>query len=527
MKFLAVIFLFIHASSPSPLNIFNDHGYVCDNSHGSCVLHNVVLESESDLANVNFPSVEGPLIIASGKIPHFTRVLSDELPDVVDLTINRLQVETLYVKPEMTHLEAVGNKINALLVENDSQAYEMLTLDLSNNMLQDVAILSRFDKLRQLTLDWNNLGDVSMDLFGEMFELRKLSLANTKLLTFETNKQVHLPKLQLLSLAGNHLIELNVLMWDLPSLRLLDLSRNKLYMLDGTLDHFKALDEVNLSGNNWKCEPLGLMIFMHKFKIDADETERCRREGLTDVERICCTHDASSILGNVGSDDLGLFNDKWDELSKLREAFNDFRKLTEENLKRIGTNHDEQSLVERFEKLETTHMDILSKLYDFEKSDALNEVNDLRSILIDHKDTITRIEDKQSKVESQMEDFEERINDIQNSLNEKSEGIKQISEAVQRLEETKTEQQSFLDGKTTELQNLVKMLQSQQLKYHLSSVDLKGQIATERGRVTEVKNQLSDLAKQSDSFYKKIDQTNERIDVVWNMMDTISSADDD
>lgn len=529
MKTFVVIFLFFRASSSFELGIFGKSlEFSCDKSHGSCILHNVVLESESDLERVVFPNIADPLTVASGKIPYFTRKLMDKLSGVVDLTINRLEVETLYVKPEMTHLEAVGNRITNLLVDDDrSKVYSIMTLDLSNNSLRDVEVLSRFSKLRQLTLDGNKLEHLSMDLFGEMTELRKLSLENNNMFTLDTSKKLQLLKLQSLSLAGNRMIELTVTMWDLPSLKQLDLSRNKLYMFDGSLDQFKALEDVKLSENHWKCDFLSAVMLLKTLKLDSDQPSRCAEHKMINVRQICCTHDASSILGGSGTDDLGLFNDKWDELRNLQQSFQGFKNETGQSLQRIGELPEDRSLMERIEEMEKTQKEILEKLNDRQESVAVQEVNELRSVIADHKSTIASLESKQSDLESQLEGFVDTLNDLRDSVNEKLDKCEGISEKVEQLEQTKNEQTEFLDKKTAEIQDTVKAMESQQFKYHLSSVDLKSQIGKERGQISELKVQLDKLTTQNEMLYNLVHQADDRIDVVFNMLDSISEGRED
>lgn len=228
MQSVSVLLAFLAVSASAHSFTNTSHEYSCKGSRMPCTLQDVSLESESQLDQISFPNVTDQLIIKSGHIPNFTRKLAEKLTGIVDLTINSVQLKTLYVKPEMTHLEATDNQIETLLVDdNPTSIYEMLTLNLTGNNLSNVETLPRFTKLQQLTLDRNSVEQLSMDVFTGMSELRRLSIANNKLLTVDTESSLQLPKLRSLSLAGNQLMELKVENWELDSLAELDLSKNK------------------------------------------------------------------------------------------------------------------------------------------------------------------------------------------------------------------------------------------------------------------------------------------------------------
>lgn len=500
------MFLLLSAGSSSLIK-----NYSCEKSHGNCVLNNVILETESDLEQVEFPDITDPLTIATGKIPHFTRMLIDKLPGIKDLTINRLEVETVYVKPEMTHLEAVGNQIRLLEVDNDKdKAYQMLTLDLSSNNLEDLSVLSRFRQLRRLTLNGNKFDTLSMDLFEGMSELRQLSLDNNNMYRFDTSKKIHLPKLQTFSLAGNGLIELHVTMWDFPSLKELDVSNNKLHFLEGSLDQFKSLESVKISGNYWKCDFVDA-ILLKTIKLDEDEPNRCKESNLIDVQRICCTYDAFSIL-SIAKDDLGLFDDKWEDLRNLQKDFQGFKDETERKLVRIGELGEERSLIERIEEIKSNQEQILERL---DSSAGMLEIEQLRSDITDHKSTM---DDKYSVLGWQLDSFVEPFNELRSDVNEKLAKYEEIPEKLLRLEQLINDQ-GALQKSTIVLQKAVQDMEKQQLLYHLSIAALRNQIGSQ---VSELKAEIDKFTKRNEKLDTQIDRIMFNVNTIFEMLESIS-----
>lgn len=523
MKSLAVIFLFLQACLSFPFSADKSLKYSCEKLHGSCVLHNVLFDNESDLEQVVFQDVSDPLTIASGKIPHFTRKLSEKLPGVVDLVINGLEVQTLYVKPEMIHLEAVKNQIKMLEVDDDpDKTYQMITLDLSSNKLRDVQVLSRFKKLRQLTLDGNQLEHLSMDLFQGMSELRKISLENNLMHTFDTSRKLQLIKLQSVSLAGNRLIELDVVLWDLPSLKQLDVSKNNLYTFSGSLNQFTALEDAKLSSNYWDCDFLETLNPTEKLKLDEDEPGRCREQNLTTIKNLCCTSDPSGFLTTDLKNDYGIYNDKWEELRALKKSLHDFKQGTEQKLQQIGTLPEDRSLIERIEDMESKQKQLLEKLNGRQESVAVKEVQELRSIITDHKNTIYSLESKLSNLESQLEEFGERLNRFDNE--DKFEKFEGIPEKLRNLEKQQSDQAALLNATTVELQNNITDLGKQQFRYHLSTVDLKSKLGLAQGRFSEVNVRVDKLVSQNGKLRKDVDDTSMRVNAMWNMLNEIAEG---
>ncbi|XP_065082064.1 uncharacterized protein LOC135704513 [Ochlerotatus camptorhynchus] len=518
MQSISVFLAFLAVSASAsqlPLTTNTSHEYSCIGSRKPCTLQDVVLESESELDRVTFPDITDQLIIESGKIPNFTRKLTEKLARIVDLTINRLQLKTLYVKPEITHLAATDNQIETLLLDNNqSKIYEILSLDLTGNKLSDVEVLSRFTKLQQLTLDGNSLDRLSMDFFTGMSELRKLSLANNQLYNVDTKKTLQLLKLRSLSLAGNQLVELNVEKWELVSLMELDISNNQLYLLHGSLGQFTALVDVKISKNYWKCEVLVGIIQLERLKFDHDESDRCKKNDLSDVKQVCCKYDASTILDTIASDDFGLFNNKWEELRQLNESFQQFKNTTEQDKQRIGELEEDKqiTLVERIKQLEDEQKKIWDKLND-QESVAVKETNELKKDISFHNSTIENLKSKQSDLDSELEGFVEILNSLRERMDEKFDAVDEVKKKMADLE-NKSKEVEAIEKRVTAVREKFKHLEVQQIKYFLSSADLKSQII-------EVKGQYSKLVGETDQLRNQMGYAQEDIQKILNILDEI------
>ncbi|XP_055611036.1 restin homolog [Uranotaenia lowii] len=497
--------------------------YTCETRQKPCTLNQVTLVTESELKDASFPSIFDPLTISSGKIPHITRQLTEKLVEISDLTINNLQIETLFINANMTHLDATHNKIETLLIDSQTeQGYELQSLNLTSNRLSNVAVLAKFTKLRVLTLDANNISRLQMDTFAEMSELRVLSVANNPLYTIETGIGIQLMKLRQLSFAGNKLIELDVLAWELESLKELDLSNNNLYYLTGSLKQFKELEKVRLAGNFWKCEILMEVTRVLTVEYDVDFEGRCAANDLMDVHKLCCTVDASNFLNKPGDTELGMFSDKWDELKLLNKTLQELSQNDEQF--QTETRSNEAALKERVEQLEELQKKLLERLEAKESAVALEENNELKEVVADHKESIGKLQEKQDELNSTLEDFVESINKLREELSEKDTNIENLTEKIEKLANNSSEEKST-STKPENIERLeasLRQLESQQLRYHLSSADLKGQIQKERARINELQKEFLKLARENDIMRDSLNEAQERIVIAFKIIDELA-----
>lgn len=501
--------------------------YTCS-SRKPCTLYDVNLVSEKDVSEALFPYVTDPLVIATGKIPNFTRQLAEKLMHIVDLTMNNLELTTVFVRPEMTHLEATNNRIETLLVEDGKvRSYDLISLNLTGNHMSDVAILARFTKLRVLTLDRNKLKRLSMDTFAGMTELRTLSVAQNQLVTVETDRSFQLVKLRSLSLGGNQLLELDMSNWEFESMKEIDLTNNTLYLLNGGLEQFKVLQQARIAGNYWKCESLIAMGRLQDVQFDADLDDRCSEKGMAEVRKICCTLDATQILSGSGVGEHGLFSEKWEQLQKLHEAIQNMNESVVQHREQLAETAEmkEAALEERIRQLEEQQNALMKK---FSESVGFNETNELKEVIADHKATIEKLEEKQSETSGELEMFVIGLNLLRETMDEKEETITAVTQRVEELESQHKSNDEFesFNSSVTRLEASLRFLEGQQLKYHLSSVDLKSQIGTERSRINEVHHLYDKLAKQCESLRDQINQAEESIGLVLGMMNEISISDD-
>uniref|UniRef100_A0A182T444 Uncharacterized protein n=1 Tax=Anopheles maculatus TaxID=74869 RepID=A0A182T444_9DIPT len=91
-------------------------------------LKEVVLTSEHAVQTATFRDIRDPLVIESGTIPKFSQELYKKLPTVSDLTIDRLGIVQLFVRPSLLHLSAVGNAIENVVLDSEASVFSMLTL---------------------------------------------------------------------------------------------------------------------------------------------------------------------------------------------------------------------------------------------------------------------------------------------------------------------------------------------------------------------------------------------------------------
>ncbi|XP_058065363.1 uncharacterized protein LOC131215011 [Anopheles bellator] len=318
----AATVLVILSSVLAPTQGWFSNEYFCQSRGTECQIEELVLETDAAIGDARFGPIKGSLLVESGRIPHVTRALLKKWPDVNDLTLDRLGVQSLFVGPKLMHLSAVGNAIESLVVDNDDNgtSFGLRTLQLSNNRLTALTVVSRFVQLRVLNLDHNQLTTLDLGVFGKLAELRVLSVAHNQLTTVVLAPQsapLQLDKLRSLSFAGNDLIALDMQHWEFASLADLNLTANGLNWVEGKLDQFPALAHVEVARNRWNCDWLlvqnlyAMEVPDQRFTLDQDPAGRCEEEKLTRMGRHCCTSE------KVAPGAMDVYDSKWSEIGAL------------------------------------------------------------------------------------------------------------------------------------------------------------------------------------------------------------------
>ncbi|XP_035784789.1 uncharacterized protein LOC118462839 [Anopheles albimanus] len=330
-----------------------------------CQLSEVVLETESAIADARFTAIPRSLTVETGRIPFVTKTLFSKWSEVNDITLNALSIRSLYLHAGLMHVTAKHNSIDTLLLDSNSTEYGLRTLQLSHNALTELpSSLDRLVQLRVLELDHNKLSTVDMTKLGKLSELRMLSLAHNQLTVLAPeHATLRLMKLRTLSLAGNQLVTLDVQSWEMDSLVELNLTANSLNWLDGQLSQFPVLKKLDLARNHWSCD---WFVVQHlypepnleslSFTLDADEPGQCEHGSMMRIGQHCCA--TTKLPG--GSIDP--YEDKWSEIGELE------RKLQKLN----RTMHEGSA--ERKQLLESKYTDLSQRLEQLvEKHRAVDE----------------------------------------------------------------------------------------------------------------------------------------------------------
>uniref|UniRef100_A0A2M4AR79 Putative membrane glycoprotein lig-1 membrane glycoprotein lig-1 n=1 Tax=Anopheles triannulatus TaxID=58253 RepID=A0A2M4AR79_9DIPT len=344
----AVAILLVLISSKSDGREFRCYSRLTD-----CQLSEVVLETESAIADARFISIPRSLTVETGRIPFVTKSLFNKWSDVNDITLNAISVRSLFLHPRLMHVTAKHNAIDTLLFDSNSTEYGLRTLQLSYNALTELpSSLDRLVQLRVLELDHNQLTTVDMTTLGKLSELRMLSLAHNQLTVLAPERAtLRMLKLRTLSLAGNQLVTLDVQSWEMDSLVELNLTANSLNWLDGQLGQFPVLKKVELARNHWSCD---WFVVQHlypepnleslPFTLDADEPGQCEHGSMMRIGQHCCA--TTKLPG--GSIDP--YEDKWSEIGELE------RKIQKLN----RTIHEGST--ERKQLLESKYTDLSQRL---------------------------------------------------------------------------------------------------------------------------------------------------------------------
>ncbi|XP_052860274.1 uncharacterized protein LOC128267475 [Anopheles cruzii] len=310
--------------------------YSCQSRGTECQIAELVLATDAAISDAQFGPIKGSLLVESGRVPHVTRALLKKWPDVNDLTLDRLGVQSLFIDPKLMHLSAVHNAIETLVVDeaDNGTTYGLRSLQLSNNRLTALTVVSRFVQLRVLNLDHNQLTTLDLGMFGKLGELRVLSVAHNQLTTVVLAPQsapLQLDKLRTLSFAGNDLVALDMQHWEFPSLADLNLTANGLNWVEGKLDQFPALAHVELARNRWNCDWLLVQSLYtvdvpdQRYTLDQDPAGRCEEEKLTRMGRHCCTSE------KVAPGAMDVYDSKWSEIGDLSKKITNLNRTLLEN----------------------------------------------------------------------------------------------------------------------------------------------------------------------------------------------------
>ncbi|XP_049542117.1 uncharacterized protein LOC125955177 [Anopheles darlingi] len=387
---VGIVLLFISPKSDA-------REFRCYSRLADCQLSEVVLETESAIADARFSSIPRSLTVETGRIPFVTKSLFNKWSEVNDITLNALSIRSLYLHPGLMHVTAKHNAIDTLLLDSNATEYGLRTLQLSYNALTELpSLLDRFVQLRVLELDHNKLSTVDLTKLGKLSELRMLSLAHNQLTALvPEHATLRMMKLRTMSLAGNQLVTLDVQSWEMDSLVELNLTANNLNWLDGQLGQFPVLKKLELARNHLSCD---WFVVQHlypepnleslPFTLDVDEPGQCEHGSMMRIGQHCCA--TTKLPG--GSIDP--YEDKWSEIGELE------RKIQKLN----RTMHQGSS--ERKQLLESKYTDLSQRLEQLlEKHATVNEA----------------LQKMETKVNAISED---ELATLERELNEKMESIR-------------------------------------------------------------------------------------------------------
>ncbi|XP_053687898.1 leucine-rich repeat-containing protein 49-like [Sabethes cyaneus] len=270
--------------------------YTCTvNSDGFCIFQGVRINSLDEASNVQLIAPDNE----TTKIK-FRESAMIVLPDNIYSTFPKLQelrvwwqnLHSIYIPPNLLHLDAERNRINT--ISYDTNSVPMLRkLELGHNRLKAIENVSFFENLEILDLSHNDLRSIDLCLFQRMKNLRILDLSVNNMAIVKNSMQGKLEYMTTLYLNDNRLsyLDINVLK-QFPNLETLHLFNNGLmYMeFENMRTMFPRINIVHIYGNDWNCENLAEMIIFFQ-KINIKEYKlfnslKCKEKM---VDGICCS----------------------------------------------------------------------------------------------------------------------------------------------------------------------------------------------------------------------------------------------
>ncbi|XP_050093703.1 uncharacterized protein LOC126576467 [Anopheles aquasalis] len=479
-----------------------------------CQLSEVVLETESAIADARFTAIPRSLTIETGRIPFVTESLFNKWKEANDITLNALSIRSLYLHAGLMHVTAKHNAIDTLLLDSNTTEYGLRTLQLSHNALTELpSSLDRLVQLRVLELDHNKLSTVDMTVLGKLAELRILSLAHNQLTVLAPeHATLRLMKLRTLSLAANQLVTLDVQSWEMDSLVELNLTANNLNWLDGQLSQFPVLKKVELARNHWSCD---WFVVQHlypepnleslPFTLDADEPGQCEHGGMMRIGQHCCA--TTKLPG--GSIDP--YEDKWSEIGELE------RKIQKLN----RTMHEGST--ERKKLLESKYTDLSQRLAQLlEKHRAVDE-------------TLQRLETKVNTIS------DDELATLERELNGKMDAIRLSVEEkwnntlLNRTEDGTRSAGNWTLQATTELERNISSLRSQLESsmrqfnlYNEKAYRQKAMLDRQSADIDAVQGKVANVLQRHNALQDRIKQELEpKVDVVLGFLGDIAEDSDE
>ncbi|XP_055533212.1 uncharacterized protein LOC129723191 [Wyeomyia smithii] len=270
--------------------------YTCTvNPEGFCIFQGVRINSADEASDVQLIAPDYELTRIK-----FRESVMFVLPDNIYSTFPKLQelrvwwqnLHSIYIPPNLLHLDAERNRINT--ISFDTNSVPMLRkLELAHNRLKAIENISFFENLEILDLSHNDLRSIDLCLFQRMKNIRILDLSANNMAIVKNSMQAKLESLTNLYLNDNRLsyLDINVLK-QFPNLETLHLFNNGLmYMeFENMRTMFPRINIVHIYGNDWNCENLAEMIIFFK-KINIKEYKlfnslKCKERAL---DGICCS----------------------------------------------------------------------------------------------------------------------------------------------------------------------------------------------------------------------------------------------
>lgn len=178
------------------------------------------------------------------------------------IDIRRTGAKGVRIGARTERLTAADNQISFVEI-GDASARVLQVVDLANNSLGEMQNLSRCEALTYLDLSHNAISDFGIVSFATMRALEVLKLRDSGLRALHYGLLSHKPKLRLLDISFNQLVDIDFDMFmSLGNLRSLLLEGNNITNMDMSEVRkvFPSLTKIGIAKNNWHCTELASAI---------------------------------------------------------------------------------------------------------------------------------------------------------------------------------------------------------------------------------------------------------------------------
>ncbi|XP_062702611.1 leucine-rich repeat transmembrane neuronal protein 2-like [Aedes albopictus] len=176
---------------------------------------------------------------------------TDQFAKCISIIFYGKLVRTIHISPKLTNIELGFTSTENVIIEREKHYQLEKFACYEANLTSIPENIDQLKKLKHLDLNSNLIQIVHLDQLNGLDNLNTLDLSSNEIEHIYNHGSMRLPSLTNLHLKYNQLLHFDACGWNMPALFHLDISYNNLTHF--AIHHFRALEEVLMSGNPMHC----------------------------------------------------------------------------------------------------------------------------------------------------------------------------------------------------------------------------------------------------------------------------------